>query len=186
LKLLPRLKNLKKRSVKLKSAGVEKLGPELDYYPVSLTEEKDSRSRRQALGLVVKGVAFLIAWPLLKKESRAEILNNLVGQKAIGQSESLSVRKAAKIISDELAHTNVPHKNIAHQNVAHTNTHRNDHINESKHVDWGPPQFEHTNQTIHTDQNVETHVDTPHTDNPHQNEAHTNVEHANRPNSENS
>ncbi|MCX8161348.1 MAG: hypothetical protein N3G18_10555 [Candidatus Saccharicenans sp.] len=176
---------LKKR---VKNAEAERgpltdLGRNLPYVPVSLSDDSN-RSRRQALGLLFKGAAFLAAWPFISKEARAGRLKELVGESAPG-AEALTARQAARLISQEVLHTNVPHKNIAHQNVAHKDTHTNTHINESKHVDVAPEGFEHTNTTIHTNQNVEGHVNVPHTDNPHTNEPHTNVEHVNRPGQEN-
>lgn len=154
-------------------------GRNLPYVPVSLTDDSP-RSRRQTLGLMLKGAAFLAAWAFISKEARAEKLKQLVGE-AAPSSDSLTARQAAKIISQEILHTNIPHKNIAHQNIAHTNTHKNTHINENKHVDMAPQGFEHTNTTIHMNQNVEGHADVPHQDNPHTNEPHTNVEHVERP-----
>lgn len=139
--------------------GLEELSPSLPFYPVSLTEENQERSRRQVLSLAIKGAALLAAWPLLKQESKAAMLRNLVGDKA-PETGALSAREAARIIGNELTHTNIPHKNIAHQNVPHTNKHLNNHVNQTKHVDMQPQGFEHTNQEIHTNQNVEGHVDT--------------------------
>jgi len=158
------------------------LGRNLPYVPVNLNDDS-TRSRRQALGLLFKGAAFLAAWPFISKETRAGRLKELVGESAPG-AENLTARQAARIIGQEVLHTNVPHKNIAHQNIAHKDTHTNTHVNESKHVDMAPEGFEHTNTTIHTNQNVQGHVNVPHTDNPHTNEPHTNVEHVNRPTQE--
>ncbi|HEK86675.1 MAG: hypothetical protein ACPLZD_04370 [Candidatus Saccharicenans sp.] len=173
-----KLRNLFQGKKSLKT--IDRLSPSLPDYPVDLVEPRPEKSRRQILGMAIKGAALLMAWPWLKQEGRAAGLKNLVGDKADGAGV-LSARKAAKVIASELAHNNVPHKNTAHQNVLHTDKHLNNHINESKHVNMQPQGFEHTNTEIHTNQNVEGHADNPHTDNPHTNEPHTNVEHANRP-----
>lgn len=171
---------LKKRRIsEADPEKLEDLGRDLPYVPASLNEDP-GRSRRRALGLLLKGAAFLATWPFIGKAARAGRLKELVGDPAAG-TENLTARQAARIISQEVLHTNVPHKNIAHQNVAHTDTHTNTHINESKHVDIAPQGFEHTNTTIHTNQNVQGHANVPHQDTPHTNEPHTNVEHVNRP-----
>ena len=172
----------KRRNPEAKSENLEDLGRNLPYVPVNLNEDP-AGSRRRALGLLVKGAAFLAAWPFISQKARAGRLKELVGDQAAG-AENLTARRAARIISQEVLHTNVPHKNIAHQNVAHTDTHTNTHVNESKHVDIAPQGFEHTNTTIHTNQNVQGHVNVPHQDSPHTNEPHTNVEHVNRPTQE--
>ncbi|MCI4444788.1 MAG: hypothetical protein JHC32_02045 [Candidatus Aminicenantes bacterium] len=174
-------KIFRRREVEKKEKrGLEELSPSLPYYPVSLTEVNEGRSRRQIISLAIKGAAFLAAWPLLKQESRAALLKNLAGDK-LPESGSLSAREAARIIGRELAHTNTPHKNTAHQNVPHTNENPSTHIDETKHVDMAPQGFEHTNTETHLNQNIQTHADRAHTDNPHTDEPHTNVEHANRP-----
>ncbi|MGB9907021.1 MAG: hypothetical protein ACPLRR_06520 [Candidatus Saccharicenans sp.] len=174
----------KKRTRKQKTKEqLVDLGRNLPYVPVSLNDDS-TRSRRQALGLLFKGAAFLAAWPFISKEARAGRLKELVGESA-PDADNLTARQAARLIGQEVLHTNVPHKNIAHQNVAHTDTHTNTHVNESKHVDIAPQGFEHTNTTIHTNQNVQGHANVPHQDAPHTNEAHTNVEHVNRPTQEN-
>jgi hypothetical protein len=162
-------------------SAMKELAPRLPEYHVTLDDDVRFRSRRRMLGLALKGAAFLAVWPVLKKESRAAILKDLLGDKAPETARSLTARQAARIISSEIAHKDIPHKNVAHQNVAHTDTHTNTHINETKHINVQPPGFEHTNTQTHMNQNVQGHVNTPHTDAPHQNEPHTNVEHANRP-----
>ena len=167
------------RKTELKPEKLADFGRDLPELPVSLSDSS-ARSRRQTLGLLLKGAAFLAAWPFITREARASRLKELVGDSAPG-AEGLTARQAARIIGQEVLHTNVPHKNIAHQNIAHTDTHKNTHINETKHVDMAPQGFEHTNTTIHINQNVEGHVNVPHQDTPHTNEPHTNVEHVNRP-----
>lgn len=169
----------KLKGKKLKRNDLSDLGRDLPGLPVSLNDDS-ARSRRQALGLLVKGAAFMAVWPFISREVRASRLKELVGSSS-PEAGSLTAREAARIIGREVLHTNVPHKNIAHQNIAHTDTHKNTHINETKHVDMAPQGFEHTNTTIHTNQNVEGHVNVPHQDTPHTNEPHTNVEHVNRP-----
>ncbi|MDD8020080.1 MAG: hypothetical protein PHU81_02685 [Acidobacteriota bacterium] len=171
---------IKKRAKKAEASADQlgDLGQNLPYVPVKLNEEA-TRSRRQTLSLMVKGAAFLAAWPLLKKGARADVLKQLVGEKAAAGSEDLTARQAARIIGNEVLHTNIPHKNIAHQNVPHTDTNPSEHVNENKHVDSAPPGFEHTNTTVHVNTNVKTHIDTPHQDTAHTNEPHTNVEHVN-------
>ncbi len=177
--------NFKKRAKRTgtKPERLDDLGRNLPYVPVSLNDDS-GRSRRQALGLLFKGAAFLAAWPFISGEARASRLKELVGESA-PEAGSLTARQAARIIGREVLHTNVPHKNIAHQNIPHTDKHLNNHVNQSKHVDMAPEGFEHTNTTIHTNQNVQGHVNNPHQDSPHTNEPHTNVEHVNRPTPEN-
>ncbi len=169
----------KLKGKKPKRNDLSDLGRDLPGLPVRLNDDS-ARSRRQALGLLVKGAAFMAAWPFISREARASRLKELVGDSA-PEAGSLTAREAARIIGREVLHTNVPHKNIAHQNIPHTDTHSDTHINETKHVDVAPQGFEHTNTTIHLNQNVHGHVNKPHQDTPHTNVPHTNVEHVNRP-----
>ncbi|MBC7363620.1 MAG: hypothetical protein H5U07_03620 [Candidatus Aminicenantes bacterium] len=166
-----------------RKVNLEDLGRNLPSVPVELTEVS-KRSRRQTLKLLVGGAAFLAAWPLLGKEARVNRLKELVGQEA-ANPDKLKARQAAKIIGQEILHTNIPHNNTAHSNIPHTDKHQNSHVNESKHVDYAPQGFEHTNTTIHVDTPVQTHVNVPHQDTPHTDVPHTNVEHVNRPGQEN-
>ncbi|MGQ9802193.1 MAG: hypothetical protein ACUVRL_11105 [Candidatus Saccharicenans sp.] len=174
----------KRRNPEARPEKLEDLGRNLPSAPVQLNDDS-ARSRRQTLKLLVGGAAFLAAWPFLSREARATRLKELVGQSSVA-GDNLTARQAARIIGQEVLHTNVPHKNIAHQNIAHTDTHQNTHVNETKHVDIAPQGFEHTNTTIHTNTNVQGHVNVPHQDTPHTNEPHTNVEHVNRAGKENS
>jgi len=173
--------NLIKKIISRKSEckDLSDLGRGLPGLPVRLNEDS-ARSRRQALELMVKGAAFMASWPFFSREARASRFKDLVGNSET-ELGSLTAPEAARIIAREILHTNVPHKNIAHQNIAHTDTHKNTHINETKHVDFAPQGFEHTNTTIHTNQNIKGHINRPHQDTPHTNEPHVNVEHVNRP-----
>jgi|YelNatPaOPRAMG01_1025707.scaffolds.fasta_scaffold06448_4 hypothetical protein len=173
----------KKEASLSREINLEELGRNLPSAPVELTETS-TRSRRQTLKLLVGGAAFLAAWPLLSKEARANRLKELVGQKA-ADPDNLTARQAARIIGQEILHTNIPHNNTPHSNVPHTDKHQNSHVNESKHVDYAPQGFEHTNTTVHTDTPVQTHVDVPHQDTAHTDVPHTNVEHVNRAGQEN-
>jgi len=124
-------------------------GPSLPALPVRLNDDA-ARSRRQTLGLLVKGAAFLAAWPFITKGARASRLKELVGDSAPG-AESLTAREAARIIGQEVLHTNVPHKDIAHQNIAHNNTSTGGkHTDQNKHTDVSQPEVGHVNFTMHT------------------------------------
>ncbi len=171
----------KLKGKKSKQNDLSDLGRDLPGLPVRLNDDS-ARSRRQALGLLVKGAAFMAAWPFISREVRASRLKELVGDSA-PEAGSLTAREAARIIGREVLHTNVPHKNIAHQNIAHTNTSTGGkHTDQNKHTDVSQPEVGHVNFTMHTNYTTPgEHTDRPHQDTPHTNEPHTNVEHVNRP-----